>query len=78
VALQQLCLVKGGESRHPFTFSFAQEILRPDGKLEIHLVTPDSISPKSLSASSDKRVLGVGIKPLKFDSSIKGKNSVKM
>jgi hypothetical protein len=61
IAHQSLCLGKGGEQQRPYKFDLPQEFLRSDGKIDIRLMTPDSISPKKLGISVDDRVLGIGI-----------------
>ena len=66
IAQQQLCINKGGEQPASYKFVFGHELLRADGKIDIRLVTPNSISPKTLGINSDERLLGVGIKSLRI------------
>jgi hypothetical protein len=64
IAQQSLCIGKGGEQPSSYKFVLPRELLQTNGKINIRLVTPNSISPKKLGISSDDRVLGVGIKSL--------------
>lgn len=64
IARQSLCIGKGGEYPSSYKFVLPQELLPSDRKIDIRLVTPDSISPKILGISADDRVLGVGIRSL--------------
>ncbi len=66
IARQPLCVGKGGEQPSSYKFILARELLRADGKIDIRLVTPNSISPKAVGISADDRVLGVGVRSLKL------------
>lgn len=66
IARQPLCSGKGGEQPLTYKFLIARELLRTDGKIDIRLVTPDSVSPKTLGISADDRVLGVGVRSLRL------------
>jgi hypothetical protein len=69
LARKPLCIGKGGETPSTYKFLIPRELLRPDGKINIRLDTPDSISPKTLRINADDRVLGVGVRSLKLSAS---------
>jgi hypothetical protein len=69
IARQPLCLGKGGEQPSSYKFVLPRELLRSDGKIDIRLDTPHSISPKTLGISSDGRVLGAGVRSLLLTAS---------
>lgn len=69
IARQSLCMGKGGEQPSSYKFVLAPELLRADSKIDIRLVTPNSISPKTLGISADDRVLGVGVRSLRLAAS---------
>uniref|UniRef100_UPI0040474DA0 DUF7024 domain-containing protein n=1 Tax=Orrella sp. TaxID=1921583 RepID=UPI0040474DA0 len=64
-----LCLRMGGEKLSSHKFVLPRKLLHADGRIDISLVTPNSISPKKLGISSDDRVIGVGIKSLVIEAS---------
>jgi hypothetical protein len=68
IAQQTLCLGKGGEQPSSYNFELPRELLLSDGKINIRLITPNSVSPKELGISPDDRVLGVGIKSLLIET----------
>jgi len=68
IAQQPLCIGKGGEQPSSYKFVLPRELLQSDGKVNIRLITPNSVSPKKLGISPDNRVLGVGIKSLLIET----------
>jgi hypothetical protein len=68
IAQQPLCVGKGGEQPSSYKFVLPRELLQADGKINIRLITPNSVSPKELGISPDDRVLGVGIKSLLIET----------
>jgi hypothetical protein len=66
VARQSLCSDNGGDKPSPYRFKLTKELLPSDGNIDILFVTPDSISPKSLTINKDNRILGIGIKSLRI------------
>lgn len=56
------CALARGEHLSSYTFVLARELLRIDGKIDIRLLIPNSISPKTLGINADDRVLGVGVR----------------
>lgn len=69
LASQLLCLNNGGETPSIYKFKLPKNLISPDNKINISLITPNSISPKALSVSADDRVLGVGIRSFKLNAS---------
>ncbi len=72
IAQPSLCIGKGGEQTASYKFAFARELLRAGRRVDIRLVTPNSISPKILGINADERVLGVWIQSLKITAANAG------